>query len=193
MRVLLEGRPGVGKTTVARGVVEALRAAGVPVAGFTTGEIRAGRRRVGFAVDAVSGAHAVLAHVNLPGPPRVGRYGVDLPAFERVALPALRAPDPGAVVVVDELGKMELASEAFRRAVLDLLAGPASVIATVHAFRHPFTDALKARDDVEVVRVTEASRGSLPARLAARLAAGSVTPTPGGASGTMEATEEERT
>jgi nucleoside-triphosphatase len=119
-RLLLEGRPGIGKTTVTRRLLQLLREAGVPVGGFTTGELRTGGRRDGFVVEAVSGAREVLAHVDLPGPPRVGRYGVDLAAFERVALPALRKPRTGGVVVVDELGKMELASAAFRAAVVDL-------------------------------------------------------------------------
>ncbi len=68
-------------------------------------------------VETLSGDRGVLAHVALPGPPRVGRYGVDLQAFERIALPALAASQPGGVVVVDELGKMELASAAFRDVV----------------------------------------------------------------------------
>lgn len=161
-RILLEGRPGSGKTTVARRLVERLRAAGVPVAGFTTEEIREGRRRVGFRVEAVGGERGILAHVEIPGPPRVGRYGVDLRAFEEVALPALTPPGPGGVVVVDEIGKMELASAAFREAIEELFDGGAAVVATVHAFRHRLTDALKARRDVEVLKVTQATRDGLP-------------------------------
>src|SRR5919108_2418388 len=113
--ILLEARPGAGKTTVARRLVKLLESRGISVSGFTTEEIREGRRRVGFLVESASGDRAVLAHVDLPGPPRVGKYGVDLPAFERVALPAIT--DPDGVVLIDELGKMELASEPFRRTV----------------------------------------------------------------------------
>jgi nucleoside-triphosphatase len=58
-------------------------------------------------VEAVSGCRGVLAHVELPGPPCVGRYGVDLQTFERIALPALAAVPSGGVAVVDELSKME--------------------------------------------------------------------------------------
>jgi nucleoside-triphosphatase len=164
-RRLLEGRPGIGKTTVARRLLTLLQEAGVPVGGFTTGELRTGGRREGFVVEAVSGAQQVLAHVGLPGPPRVGRYGVDLAAFERVALPTLRAPGPGRVVVVDELGKMELASAAFRAAVAELLGRDVAVVATVQLARHQLTDALKLRPDVRVVRITEATRDGLPEQL----------------------------
>jgi nucleoside-triphosphatase THEP1 len=41
-RLLLEGRPGIGKTTVARRVLTVLNEAGVPVGGFTTAELRTG-------------------------------------------------------------------------------------------------------------------------------------------------------
>jgi nucleoside-triphosphatase len=109
----------------------------------------------------------VLAHVDFPGPLRVGKYAVDVEAFEAVALPALSGPGPKGVVVIDELGKMELASNAFRKAVEAAFEGDAPVVATVHLFRHPFTDALKARPDVETIRVRETNRDELPERLLA--------------------------
>jgi nucleoside-triphosphatase len=169
LRALLEGRPGIGKTTVMRRLVALLRDAGVRLGGFVTGEIRVRGRREGFMVEAVSGDRGVLAHVELPGPPRVGRDGVDLQAFERTALPALAAPQSGGVVVVDELGKMELASAPFRDAVSVLWDRDVAVVATVQLRHHPFTDALKQRPEVQVLRVTEHDRDALPDRLAARL------------------------
>jgi nucleoside-triphosphatase len=170
-RLLLEGRPGVGKTTVARRLLHLLQEAGLPVGGFTTAELRTAGRREGFLVEAASGAREVLAHIRLPGPPRVGRYGVDLAAFERVALPALRAPRTGGVVVVDELGKMELASASFRDEVTQLLERDVAVVATVHQAHDRFTEALRRRPDIRVVRVTEATRDALPEQLMERLVA----------------------
>jgi nucleoside-triphosphatase len=167
LRVLVEGRPAVGKTTVARRLAALLREAGVPLAGFVTEELREHGRRVGFAIETFDGSRAVLAHVGLPGPPRVGRYGVDLAAFERLALPALAEPPATGVVLIDELGKMELASESFRGALSELLERPVALVATVHVARHSFTDALKRRPGVELVRVTGQNRDELPARLAA--------------------------
>ena len=134
------------------------------MSGFTTEEIREGRRRVGFRVESASGDRAVLAHVDLPGPPRVGKYGVDLPAFERVALPAIT--DPDGVVLIDELGKMELASEPFRRTVSALFDRDLPIVATVHAFPHPFTDGLKQRPGIRRVRISLANRDALPEELA---------------------------
>jgi nucleoside-triphosphatase len=94
---------------------------------------------------------------------------VDLAAFERVALSALVDPGLGGVVVVDELGKMELASAAFRAAVLELFGRDVAVVATVQVGHHRFTDALKRRLDIRVVRVTEATRDALAEQLMGRL------------------------
>jgi nucleoside-triphosphatase len=163
---MLEGRPGVGKTTVAVRLAELLRERGVALRGFVTEELREGRRRVGFAVETFDGERATLAHVTFSGPPRVGRYGVDLEAFERVALPALAGVKEEELVVIDELGKMELASGAFRSVVSEVFGGRAPVVATVQVARHPFTDAL--RRDAEVVRVTRGNRDELPTRIAGR-------------------------
>lgn len=170
-RILLEGRPGSGKTTVAARLAELLAERRVEVRGFVTHEIRDRGRRVGFAVETVEGERATLAHVTFKGALRVGKYGVDLDAFERVALPALANPAARGVVVIDELGKMELASDRFRDAVSQLFERAVDLVATVHVFRHPFTDALKRRPDVEQIQVKHDTRDELPEQLAQRLSA----------------------
>jgi nucleoside-triphosphatase len=165
---LIEARPGAGKTTALARLAELLRQRGPTLAGFLTAEIRYGGKRVGFAIETLRGDRGTLAHVDHPGPPRVGRYGVDLEEFERLVLPALS--HPADVVLIDELGKMELASVPFRDAVASLLEGEVPVVATVHASSHPFTDRLKRRPDADVVRLTRANRDELPQVLAERLA-----------------------
>jgi nucleoside-triphosphatase len=85
-------------------------------------------------------------------------------------VPALQSP--ARVVLIDELGQMELAFEPFRDAVRAVFAADVEVVATVHARSHPFTDALKRRSDVELLHLTPANRDALPERLAARLGGG---------------------
>jgi nucleoside-triphosphatase len=169
VRILLEGRPGAGKSTVARRLADRLVEGGISVSGFVTEEIRERGRRLGFAIEQIGGDRGVLAHVELPGPPRVGRYGVDLPAFERLAIAALDRAGEDHVAIIDELGKMELASDAFRDAVSALLDRSVAVVATVQSASHPFTNALKRRPDIETLRVTTTNRNELPELLAALL------------------------
>jgi nucleoside-triphosphatase len=166
-RLLLEGRPGSGKTTAVARVVERLRGEGVSVTGFLTRELRVGGARVGFALETLDGRRGRLAQVSLRGGPRVGRYGVTHDDLERLAIPALgRHAD---VVVVDELGKMELTCAAFRDAVTALLDRPIALVATVPARADPFTDELKRRPSVAVLRLTRSNRDDLPREIAARL------------------------
>jgi len=168
-RILLTGRPGIGKTTVIREVV----AAGIPLAGgFLTEEIRAPAGRVGFRVrDIHSGREGILAHVRRRGAPRIGKYGVDVASFDRIGVSALHeAMRRQGCVIVDEIGKMELCSQAFRAAVAAVMASEHPVLATVPLHRHPFLDALRERDDVAVIEVTRSSRDDLPPRVAKLLA-----------------------
>jgi len=166
-RLLLEGRPGSGKTTAAARVVELVQAEGVRVTGFLTRELREGDERVGFALETLDGRRGRLAHVRLRGGPRVGRYGVALDDLERLAIPALRVDAD--VVVVDELGKMELVSSAFRDAVMALFERAVAVVATVHTHPDPFTDELKRRPSVAVLRLTRSNRDELPIVVASKL------------------------
>jgi nucleoside-triphosphatase len=168
-RFLVEGRPGAGKTTALGRLAELLQDAGIPLRGFLTRELRQGHSRVGFEVETFDGERGILAHVKLAGPPRVGRYGVDLEAFERVALQGMDRPPEECVVLIDELGKMELASRRFREAVLEIFDRPVPIVASVQTSRHPTTDSLKRRPDVEVQRLTAGNRDRLPAELAERL------------------------
>jgi nucleoside-triphosphatase THEP1 len=56
---------------------------------------------------------------------------------------------------------MELASHAFVDAVYDLFAQDVAVVATVHVFAHPVTDALKRRPHVRCCIDTRENRDEL--------------------------------
>jgi nucleoside-triphosphatase len=166
-RLLVEGRPGSGKTTAVLRRVELLRRQEVAVTGFFTRELRERGNRVGFALETVDGQRGRLAHVGISGDQRVGRYGVVHDDLVRLAIPALHAVAD--VVVVDELGKMELGCAAFRDALTALLDRPVAVVATVQTRRDPFTDELKRRPSFAVLRLTPSNRDDLPSEIARRL------------------------
>lgn len=59
--------------------------------------------------------------MNIKGPNRVGKYGVDIEAFEHF-LDGLTLDDPmPRLVIIDEIGKMECLSAKFRDLVSSLL------------------------------------------------------------------------
>jgi nucleoside-triphosphatase len=100
--LLLTGKPGCGKTTVVCRTVELLR--NCRLAGFYTQEIRHRGRRTGFRAVGLGGASAVLAHIDFRGAHRVGRYGVDIKAFEQLlSEEILKAEDEVDLLVIDSL------------------------------------------------------------------------------------------
>lgn len=166
-RVLITGRPGSGKTTLVARAAEILTLRGETLGGFVTREIRRGGRRTGFTVAGLHGQERTLAVEGGPGP-RVGRYGVDVAAFEGVAIVELEsALELGSVIVIDEIGTMELLSSRFRDLLARAMDAP-RVLATVHARRHPTSDWVKQRVDVRIVDLSETGRDpDLAARVAA--------------------------
>lgn len=167
-RLLVTGRPGVGKTTLVQRVVAGLPR---PVRGFFTQEVREGGRRVGFQVVTFSGRTGWLAHVAWQQGPRVGRYRVNLKGFEEVVLPELDLENvpTATLIVVDEIGPMELLSVPFQEALMALMNGPWDVLATMALKPHPLINALRARRDVEVMVLTPQNRDALVSQLRARL------------------------
>jgi nucleoside-triphosphatase len=139
--LLLTGQPGTGKTAL---IKEALTRTEIKAGGFYTEEIRAGGIRQGFRIITLDGQEAILAHINISSPYRVSKYRVDTDALERVAVPALRrAVKESGLIVIDEIGKMELLSPQFRDAVMQAVNSGKKVLGTVMFNPHPFTDDIK--------------------------------------------------
>lgn len=148
---LLTGKPGSGKTSLIKQVVgEFPSVAG----GFYTEEIRSQGIRQGFKLVTLAGEEAILAHVNFNKRYRVGKYGVDVQSFDRVGVNALkRAASQCDLVIVDEIGKMELFSASFREIVLQLIGDKKRVLGTIMFDSNPWTDAIKRQPQVKLITV----------------------------------------
>lgn len=149
---LLTGKPGTGKTTIIKQAVDSMSG---KACGFYTEEIRVQGVRQGFRLITLDGQTAVLAHVGIKSPYRVSKYGVDVKKFEEVGVAALaRASRECPLVVIDEIGKMELFSEKFKETVLQIIDGDKMVLGTVMLSPHPWADAIKRRPQVNLLTVT---------------------------------------
>ena len=162
--ILLTGRPGVGKTTVIKKVISLL---GSRAGGFYTREVRSGRKRVGFEIVTLSGRTEYLASkasgVSFGNQVPFGSYRVNLDAMDSFGVPSLlEALDNGKVIVVDEIGPMEISSQSFRNATLRILNSDALVIGTIVRRPYTFADMVKAHPRVTIKPVTLNNRDSLP-------------------------------
>jgi nucleoside-triphosphatase len=150
----------VGKTTALMAVVRQL---GTGAGGFYTAEVRAGGDRSGFEIVTLSGERRMMASKAYKSAHRVGSYGVDVEAIDTLAAGSIdEALKNSSIVVVDEIGKMELFSEKFRQAILKALDSEKPVLGVIMKPSHPFADKIKARNDVGLVEVTLENRNKIP-------------------------------
>ena len=171
--ILLTGHPGVGKTTAIKSIVSLL---GRQAGGFYTREVRARGQRTGFELVTLDGRIAWLASRS---PAKIfeeevpfGKYRVNLRAIDSFGVPALwRAVKAGQVVVIDEIGPMEIVSELFCRAVLDILAIDIAVVGTIAQRSNTFADRVRAHPRVEIRLVTLSNREQIPPQVMTALTA----------------------
>ena len=156
---LLTGSPGTGKTTVVR---QAIARSKVKAGGFYTEEIRIGGARQGFRIVTLDGQDAILAHVDSHSRYRVSKYGVDVQNLDNVGVAAInQAIDESDLIVIDEIGKMELFSPRFRDAVLKAIDSGKKVLGTIMLSPHPFADDIKRRPKVKVAQLTRADHNEV--------------------------------
>ncbi len=136
---MLTGAPGVGKTTIVNRLCAYCSARGLAVHGITTREIRENGQRVGFKItDVATGDEGWLARRDYSDGPRIGSYRVVTSDLERIGVTALNLAIEGHadIVVVDEIGPMEMTSLSFRNAVSRVFDAEKPTVATVKLGSH---------------------------------------------------------
>lgn len=148
-RILITGAPGCGKTTLIKKVAESIS---IPYCGFFTAEIRRQGKRVGFEIESFSAAKAVMSHVDTKSPYKVGRYGVDIESINRIAIPEMEtAISRKQLLIIDEIGKMELCSEKFKNLITQVFRTNIPFIGTILFRGHPFCEDLKRFAGTEIL------------------------------------------
>ncbi|MGC9048636.1 MAG: NTPase [Patescibacteria group bacterium] len=161
--IFITGRPGCGKTTL---IMEILRGIDLSVGGFYTAEIREKGMRKGFKIITIDGKEGILAHQNIKSPYKVSKYGVNIKDLEKIVVKAvLGALKRDKICIIDEIGKMELFSEKFKKAVLTALDSKNKVLGTIKLTPDPFTDKIKKRKDTKVFYLTRENREEIKEKL----------------------------
>lgn len=161
--ILLTGKPGIGKTSVIKKILPLV---GMDAGGFFTEEIRVMDRRVGFRIVTLDGRDGILAHVECNSNYKVGKYRGDLDSFEKIAIPALEdAMRCKSVVVVDEIGTMELFSQKFRELLEKILSSDKALLSTIKESGDTFTEEIKKRKDVTLITINYKNREPLPEKV----------------------------
>lgn len=160
----MTGTPGSGKTTVALKSAERLKENGYSVGGMLSRDVRSYGNRIGFEIlDLSSGKQGWLASIRQEEGPRVGKYRVNIDDLDRIGVHAILVADEIMdVVIIDEIGPMELFSERFIAAVKQVVEGRKLVVCTIHwRMAEGWLEDLRKREDAEMYVVTVENRARL--------------------------------
>jgi len=107
---------------------------GLMVSGILTEEARTDGVRTGFKIrNLASGEEGWLARTTLQEGPRIGNYRVNTQNLEKIGAMTLdnAARGESPLVLIDEVGPMEMTSGFFRRALKEVLMSHKIIVATV--------------------------------------------------------------
>jgi len=149
------------------------RGRGWKLGGMVTREIRKSSERVGFRLrDISSGREGWLAKKNEGGGPRIGGYSVVTADLETIGVEALEAAaeDGPDIVLVDEIGPMEMTSQKFRYAISTLLGSGKILVATVRlGTNYKELEAASTRADTMNITLTRENREASLNLIASRI------------------------
>ena len=162
---LLTGKPNTGKSTAIKTLIELLGPSRCD--GFYTQEILSDKDRIGFKTITLSGNEFVFAHIDFPKTFAIEEFGVDIDAFEKIALQALNSDKK--YLIIDEIGPMQLFSSSFQEFLGKLSDSDKKVIATICKEDNEFTALLKERNKDHLFELTMENRNEMPFILATQL------------------------
>ncbi len=154
--ILIHGLPGSGKTTIIKRLCVIFKEFN-PV-GFITSEIYDGENRVGFEVANLFGDSRTFAHTKLKSKVIVGKYKVDVRAFDDLLDKTFSKEKKTGLYMIDEIGRMECASKKFSKLIIELLGSNKPLVAVIAEKGADLINNIKKRDDVALFEITEQNR-----------------------------------
>ncbi|WP_079912749.1 nucleoside-triphosphatase [Paenibacillus sp. 32352] len=127
---------------------------------FYTEEIHNLTNRTGFNCVTLNGENACIANVDSESSIRIGRYGVDVEAFENVALKAVKLSlETKRITVIDEIGFMQMLSAPFEKMIHEVISSSQHIIiGTICADSHPSINKIKKLSGIKLYHLNEENR-----------------------------------
>ncbi len=134
-KVFITGPPASGKTMIIRKIVDEALLKSVVVKGFFTPEIRKDEVRVGFYIERIPDTETVTLASRItedPNLPKYGKYYLNPRAADFIHEILMDALGNAELIVIDEIGPMELAFPKARKAMIQSITSDKPVIGVVH-------------------------------------------------------------
>jgi nucleoside-triphosphatase len=156
-RIAVTGSPGIGKSTL---VAKVAAATGMRVGGVLARDKRYKDRRIGFELlDLSTGGVGMLADETGSGP-QLGKYRVHPEDLDGLGARAIENALKCELIVVDEVGPMELTSHRFVSTVEMAIASSRPMLVVLHEWSNHRL-AKKIRSTFQVITVTRENRVAL--------------------------------
>lgn len=133
-KILITGLPGCGKSTLISRIIDYYTKHNFIIHGFITPEVREHDKRIGFdIIDIFSGEKSQLARVGKFNTKyRLGKYNIFIDKFDKFMEKTLNLEKTQFdLIIIDEIGKMELFSEGFQEIIKRIFNTDISIIATI--------------------------------------------------------------
>lgn len=166
--IFLTGPLHIGKSTIINKVIQQWPK--WKIGGFRTRPVFDNARRCGFIFQSFDGQEDCFAHTEMNSPERFDVYHYDANIFETLGCSTLwRSLSESDLIVMDEIGVMEIRARQFQQMIIRCLDAPVWVIG---AFQHRadwFRKLLANRADAVIFKVDSGNRDELAQRIIALL------------------------
>lgn len=163
MKIMLTGKPGVGKSTILNKVLQDLTQNKKKVLGCVVNEIRSEEKRTGFVIQYIPSMKETMlaSSVEVFSDCYLSKYSINVEGIEKELIPYMAdmaTSDDVDVLFFDEIGRIQKTVPQFLDSVESLLKSPVSLLATIVQADDEWARPYKSHSDVFCIEVTEENR-----------------------------------
>lgn len=156
-KILIIGPPKCGKSTLIEKLISYFKQKRIEIHGFITPEVRENQKRIGFDVRNIYSEtdYKLARKGNYDTKYNLGSYSVFIKEFEEM-LDDFQKEEKSEedLIIIDEIGKMELFSHKFQNLIKELFSSSFPIIATIGLnLKHDLKEELLKNPDMTLLRL----------------------------------------